>query len=382
MDDALGQQAVEALRRGDGKAALDLLTRCSVADPEPRKPWLALAQAHRLIGDTQAEMKALQTLFVHEPRNLAGLLLAGDCSQTSGDDRAASAFYQAALNQASVTTGITPSLGQMLAKAEAFLANVGGRFEDHLLEQLANAGFANAAKSGRVGQAVDLLLGHSQLYVQQPASFYFPGLPQRQFFERSEFDWVGEIEAATQAMQAELMGGVGDFSPYVETAPGRPPPNNPLRDDKSWSALYLWRGGELQTENAARAPATLRALEAAPIPFIAARSPMVLYSRLEPGTHIQPHNGLLNTRLICHLPLIAPPDCALRVGNETRAWETGRMLIFDDSIEHEAWNRSNETRVVLLFEIWRPEITAEERAALTVLYEAINAYQGVPVDAG
>ena len=120
MDDALGQQAVEALRRGDGKAALDLLTRCSVTDPEPRKPWLALAQAHRLIGDTQAEMKALQTLFVHEPRNLAGLLLAGDCSQTSGDDRAASAFYQAALNQASVTTGITPSLGQMLAKAEAF----------------------------------------------------------------------------------------------------------------------------------------------------------------------------------------------------------------------------------------------------------------------
>ncbi|MBU1257181.1 MAG: aspartyl/asparaginyl beta-hydroxylase domain-containing protein, partial [Alphaproteobacteria bacterium] len=114
----------------------------------------------------------------------------------------------------------------------------------------------------------------------------------------------------------------------------------------------------------------------------AGRSPMALWSLLKPGTHIQPHHGLLNTRLICHLPLLAPSDCALRVGAETRAWRTGEMLIFDDSVEHEAWNRSAETRVVLLFEVWRPEILPEEREALTRLFEAIDQFGPAEIDTG
>jgi aspartyl/asparaginyl beta-hydroxylase (cupin superfamily) len=109
---------------------------------------------------------------------------------------------------------------------------------------------------------------------------------------------------------------------------------------------------------------------------------MALWSLLKPGTHIQPHHGLLNTRLICHLPLIVADNCALRVGAETRAWAPGEMLIFDDSIEHEAWNRGNDTRVILLFEVWRPEIHAEERIALTRLFEAIDQFGPKQVDAG
>ena len=87
---------------------------------------------------------------------------------------------------------------------------------------------------------------------------------------------------------------------------------------------------------------------------------------------------MLNTRLICHIPLIVPEECRLRVGNETRAVEFGKAMIFDDSIEHEAWNDSDETRVVLLFEIWRPELSEAERRALTVMYEAISGYGAAP----
>ncbi len=119
---------------------------------------------------------------------------------------------------------------------------------------------------------------------------------------------------------------------------------------------------------------SLQALREAPIPHITGRSPMALFSMLKPGMHIVPHTGFLNTRLICHLPLLAPPGCRLRVGNEVRIWEEGKMLLFDDSIEHEAWNEGSETRVVLLFEIWRPEIGEADREALTVLYEHIAAY--------
>ena len=65
---------------------------------------------------------------------------------------------------------------------------------------------------------------------------------------------------------------------------------------------------------------------------------------------------MLNTRLICHIPLVVPGECRLRVGAETREVVEGKAMIFDDSFEHEAWNDSNSVRAVLLFEIWRPEL--------------------------
>lgn len=144
--------------------------------------------------------------------------------------------------------------------------------------------------------------------------------------------------------------------------------------DPRWGACYLWQAGEPVAEIAARAPRTMAALDHAPVPRIAGRSPMALFSRLRPGMHIVPHHGFLNTRLICHLPLIVPDGCSFRVGNQTREWQEGRLLIFDDSIEHEAWNRGTADRVVLLFEVWRPEITPEEREALTVMFEYITGY--------
>jgi aspartyl/asparaginyl beta-hydroxylase (cupin superfamily) len=84
---------------------------------------------------------------------------------------------------------------------------------------------------------------------------------------------------------------------------------------------------------------------------------------------------MLNARLICHLPLIVPPGCGFRVGNEVRQWEEGKLLIFDDTIEHEAWNDSNEDRVVLIFDIWRPELSEAERGAVAAMFEAVDAYR-------
>ncbi len=83
---------------------------------------------------------------------------------------------------------------------------------------------------------------------------------------------------------------------------------------------------------------------------------------------------MLNSRLICHLPLIVPPGGWLRVGGETRFWEEGRLLIFDDSIEHEARNPSDRLRVVLIFDIWRPELSEAERRGVSAIFDAIDAY--------
>ena len=86
----------------------------------------------------------------------------------------------------------------------------------------------------------------------------------------------------------------------------------------------------------------------------------------------------MNTRLICHLPLIVPPGCGFRVGNDTRTPIEGRAWAFDDTIEHEAWNTSKEARVILLFEVWRPELSDQERALVRAMFEAIDEYSGQP----
>jgi aspartyl/asparaginyl beta-hydroxylase (cupin superfamily) len=222
---------------------------------------------------------------------------------------------------------------------------------------------------------MDLLYAKSELYLQQPTMFYYPGLPQRAFYHRSEFPWVAGIEAQSDALREEYLALTATdqpFAPYIRRSTNRPASSSALLEDLSWGAAYLWEGGE-RTALAAHCPVTMAALETAPIPHIAGRSPMALYSRLTPGTHIAPHHGLLNTRLICHLPLIVPDGCAIRVGADTREWRFGEVLIFDDSIEHEAWNQGSTDRTIILFEIWRPEIPEGDRALLSQLFTAIDA---------
>jgi aspartate beta-hydroxylase len=176
----------------------------------------------------------------------------------------------------------------------------------------------------------------------------------------------------------ELLEVVRDeraFQPYVQTDPSRPPNDyGALLDSLDWSAFFLIQGGTVVAENAARCPGTMQALASVPLATAPGRTPSVLFSLLRPGVRIPPHHGLLNTRLICHLPLIVPENCGLRVGNETRAWIPGQTLIFDDSIEHEAWNLSDRLRVVLLFDIWRPELSLDERDLVSAMLAAVDSY--------
>ena len=90
---------------------------------------------------------------------------------------------------------------------------------------------------------------------------------------------------------------------------------------------------------------------------------------------------MLNSRLICHLPIIVPlKRCA--VGNETREWEEGKLLIFDDSMEQdEKKNPTGELRIILLFDIWRPELTAE-RQGISAIFDAIDSFQPLPEASG
>jgi hypothetical protein len=370
----LQQQAGEALRRGDGKTALAALR---ALQGTPQEPLLLVVQAHLLLGDHAAAEEAADRILALDPRHPAALVYKADCRLQLGDSKAATAFYATALQTPTQSGAMPPALQALLARARSSLDAICGDYEASLRNRLHEAGLEGDRLSPRMSEALEIVSGRKQIYMQQPVSFYFPGLPQIQFYEREQFDWVAGFEAQTDAIRSELLAVLEDekgFAPYVESDPTRPAKRNAMLGDTRWSAYHLLRGGEPVAGHADRCPRTIQALRSAPIPTISGRSPMALFSMLKPGMHIVPHTGFLNTRLICHLPLLTPPGCRLRVGNEVRTWEAGKMLIFDDSIEHEAWNEGNETRVVLLFEIWRPEIGAADREALTVLYEHIANY--------
>ena len=380
--EAIVHAGIAALQQARPVEAQRLFEQVIAADTPLPPPWFLLAQACNHAGDHDRAEEALDKVLAEQPRNLGALIMKGDCRRRAGDTRAAVSFYAAALAAAPLAGQVSPILEAELRRAEALVKEADGSFEQQLERHLGEAGVAPAGQSSRFRQALDILAGRKEVFLQQPSSFYFPGLPQIQFYERGDFPWLADVEAAAPAMRAELeaiLAGGDGFEPYVKRNPGRPQPANHLFEDPSWSACWLLQNGE-PTEQASRCPRTMQALATAPMPRIAGRSPMALFSLLRPGTHIKPHHGLLNTRLICHVPLIAPAGCRLRVGNETRVWEEGKALVFDDSIEHEAWNDGTETRVVLLFEIWRPEIAEDERRALTAMFEAITAYQGVPQD--
>lgn len=317
-----------------------------------------------------------------DPGDMSALIDKGDALVASGDARAASSFYNSALRLAGQAQGqgrpLSPQILPELRRAQAAVRAQAEAFQSHLSKGLASAGFDPATSSDRFSLSLDLMAGRKQLYLQEPRFYLFPGLPQVQFQPRETLPWMDAVEEATGAITAELQGLLdepGLFQPYIQ--PRRDRPNSDqsgMMANPDWSALFLWKDGEEQVEIARRCPRTLEALAGVPLCRIRGRTPSILFSRLTPGARIPPHHGLINTRLICHLPLIVPPRCSFRVGNDVRDWQAGQAWAFDDTIEHEASNNSQLDRTILIFDVWKPELTQDERGLVETLFSTIDAY--------
>lgn len=367
-----------ALQAGRAKDARDLFERVTASGRASVQVWMLLAQANRVLGDTSAQEAAVDAVLAREAGNIRALIWKGDCRAAS-DMRAATSFYDRALRLAD-GQALPGDLTAELDRASAATRAAGAAYTAHMDGWLTAQGLPADARSPRFREALDILSGAKQIFHQQPRTFYFPGLPQRQYYEREEFDWVPALEAHTDAMRAELSAMLTDragFRPYLVDSPGRPRTEfHGLTDNPDWSTLHLWEKGEAVADNVARAPRTFDAMLRVPLCDIAPRAPTIMFSLLKGGARIPAHTGEINTRLICHLPLVVPPGCGFRVGNEVRDWQVGKLLIFDDTIEHEAWNDSSEDRVVLIFDVWRPELTEDERGAVRTMFAGIDAYRG------
>jgi aspartate beta-hydroxylase len=376
---ALKQAGLEALRRGDAAGARRQFDEIVAGGRADALVWLALAAACKALGDKGAALVAAEQVLTLEPRNLRALIMKADHLAEIGDIPAAVAFYRAALKTAPAAGKVPTELVKELQRVEALCAQYAQGFEVYLRDRLVEHGYDPARSSQRVVQSLDILHGKRDIFLQQPRHYYFPELPQIQFYDRAQFPWLDAIEAATGDIRAEAEAVLQDdraFSPYVTRGNRERPRGEGLGmlDNPDWSAFFLWRDGTAVAENIARCPKTMKALDAAPLTRAKGRMPSVLYSLLRPGARIPPHTGVTNARLICHLPLIVPERCGLRVGNEAREWVEGRAWVFDDTIEHEAWNLSSQLRVILLFDIWRPEISEDERKLVAAMLEAIDDY--------
>lgn len=374
-------EGTRALREGRPAEAVAQLSRITASGQATAPVWVALAIAHKTRGDRAAELAALDQARTLDPKDLRALIMTADHYADAGDARAASSYYDAVVKVAVAAGTVEKALEAEVGRAHHMRMKYAGEYRAHLERELGRQGI-DRPEARRARRALDLLTGKAELYLQQPKSFYFPELPNVEWADRAEFPWIARVEAATDQIRAELMQVLQEdaaFSPYVEAERDRPFfDDHGMLGNPSWSAFYLVKHGKPVPENIARCPSVTKALEGTPLCEIPGRTPSILFSLLRPGAHIPPHHGFMNGRYICHLPLIVPEGCAMRVGAETRPWVEGRACVFDDSIEHEAWNRNpDRLRVVLIFDIWRPELSQVERDMIAAVLQAVDAY-GAP----
>ncbi|WP_300377013.1 aspartyl/asparaginyl beta-hydroxylase domain-containing protein [Henriciella sp.] len=374
---AAGMQALQAQ---DGRAANAALTRATEMGWPGPDVWVALSFAKSLLGDMDARLAALEKALEVEPASVRARLHYGQALLGANRRAEAEVAFRKGLAGLSGLAVRNREIEQLVDAAREFLG------EDATPRELAEHPVDAFARDHDVGsgedddlfrQSLNILAGRIQPFTSKPTRFYYPGLPNRQFYPLRDFSWTENLAAKTPAIRAELQAlldrqasEANRFAPYVE-ASGREGQavSHPLLDNPDWSAFYLIKQGERQEDNISLCPQTMAAIDDIGEDARPAPAQSVLFSLLKPGASIPPHHGQFNTRLICHLPIILPGQCGFRVGNETREWKDGEVFIFDDTIEHEAWNRSDSPRYVLIFEVWRPELNERQRHLISSLYQ-------------
>lgn len=366
---------------GDAAGAFAALELGLKDEPDHPALLLNLASALRLLGRADEELAALNKVLRLEPTNMRALLQAAALHDLRSEPRAAAAVYRKALQMIPPNVQLPPEMRPIIERARVAVDANSRALEAFLEEQLQETRTRHAGEPlGRFDKSLATFLQKRRVYRPQPTFIYVPELPAIEFYDRADFPWLDSIEAATDDIRAELINVLADgpatLEPYISTQAVPDEKWRTLNNSRRWGVFFLWKAGEAIAENMARCPRTVEALSAWPKCELPGSAPTAVFSILEPKTRIPPHTGVNNARLICHLPLIVPPGCGFRVGAETRAWEPGKALVFDDTIEHEAWNDSADARAVLIFDIWNPYTTQAEREMVSALTTGVEQFYG------
>ncbi len=378
---ALSSLGKRAFRYGDLPTAQRVFIRLAEVAPDDPQSWINMALVSQGLKDEAGEESALHKALVADPSHLIALIMRANLLERQGKTHQASSVYGAVAAVAPPLPQLEPALRGAVEHAMRYVDQYKegyGKFLDQFLEQ------QYAQHPGedlrRFRDSIDIMVGRKRRYESEAMMYHYPGLVPYAFFPREQFPWLDAIEAGTDVIRDEFLQVLErqqGFTPYL-TYPDDVPHNQfaELNNSPDWSAFHLLKDGQPIAENIAQCPRTMELLAGAPQPDQPGRTPVAMFSLLKPKTRIPAHVGVSNARLLTHLPLIVPADCGFRVGNETRAWVPGQGWVFDDTIQHEAWNNSDKLRVILIFDIWHPNLSPVEQRMITALTEGINSFRG------
>ena len=372
-------RGLAALRGGDSAAAVQAFAEATAADPAAGPLWRNLAHARRVAGDAAGERAALDRALALDRTDFVAQLRLAQWLERHGEAVAALQAWNGAIELANRSEPLPPTVAAEIAAGRRYVSGLQERLAAASREALAGlTDQFDETETRRVRAFVDIAQGTRPVFHNHCAGLLYPFLPADEFFDRRHFPWFAELEAATDAIRGELdallRNGDALLRPYIRLEEGTPQNLwSELDGSLDWGSCFLWEYGEPNRPILERCPQTAALLERLPLQRIPGRAPNAFFSLLRPGKVIPPHTGVTNTRAIVHLALDIPPDCGFRVGGETREWVEGRAFAFDDTIEHEAWNRSERRRAVLIVDTWNPHLSERERAAITAYFAASDA---------
>lgn len=370
----LVQNADRAVAERDFGRAASLLEQAAQLVSDDPTLWMRVAAMRRGTGHQAQALDAVHKALAIHPRDFTALLMRASLMQRLGHAEAGEAWGHALAQK---PDGEVPAqLQQVLAEAEQRYEEWRRLRESQLKANMSAAeARADPEQRKRMERFRSNALRRTRPYHSEPTHFQYPELTEREFHPRRLFPWLEEVENATDAITEELRAVMSaeraELVPYVQYDEHVPMEQwRPLNHNLDWTAIHLLYKGQRVEANARHCPQTVALMDKLPQPRIGGASPNAMFSLLAPGTLIPPHVGVNNARLVCHLPLIVPDGCWFRVGAETRFWKPGEAFVFDDTIEHEALNPSDELRVVLIFDVWHPDLSAVERDAVAGLISA------------
>ena len=370
---ALEAEADRAVAARDVDAAARLLERACVIDGDNAERWIKLAMVRRSANDLEGALDAVSAALAMDPLAFLPLLLRHVLLADLGRAEEAGEAAAAALFHAPPDDRLPPHLAVQLARAreaaEAHADRQAGTFGNAAAKARDDG---SPAERARIDRFISNAARLTRAFAQQPTHFHFPGLPVIEFFDADRLPWLDVLGQAADEIREEfdnlIAREAAEIVPYIQYQADLPLAQwRQLNHSKRWSAIHLWKNGEVVERNARHCPRTMAIFEGLDQPRVPGRSPNLMFSLLAPQTRIPPHHGVSNTRLVVHLPLVVPPGCGFRVGDETRFWQAGMPFAFDDTIEHEAWNEGSQLRVVLIGDAWRPELSDVERAAASAI---------------
>lgn len=360
-------EADQATAAGQLARARELLYRAAEETPTDPDLWLKLAAINRATGHLVDAMAAVNRALALREFDFTALAMKALLVEKADPDAAGEAWARALVQIPE--RGVHPAMAEAVERGEKLRDRWMARHAESLAAATADINVVDADAEWKIARFRTNTAHTTRAYHSEPTHFAYPGLREREFHPRHWHPWLDRLEAATDDIRGEFRAlfaaNHAEMVPYIQYAEHEALAQwRTLNQNRDWTAIHLLQNGRLVDANADQCPKTMRALVDIPQPQIDGAGPNAMFSLLAPGIRIPPHHGYNNARLVCHLPIIVPPGCWFRVGAETRDWREGSGFVFDDTIEHEALNPSDQLRVVLILDVWHPDLTDVEKEAV------------------